>query len=91
MRASAQIAPVDSLIFFYVYRMTMALVVLPLLSSFIMQAFIALKDSASRSIDSRRSWERDIRQSIVYQRESSFIGRENSRDGGKTVVGKVAE
>jgi hypothetical protein len=60
MRASAQVAPVDSLFFFYIFRLTMTLVVLPLLNSFIIQSFIARKDRATATHIQVKDFEREM-------------------------------
>jgi hypothetical protein len=44
---AAKVSPVSSYLFFYTYRFIMSLIILPIMSSFIIQAFITRSDSSA--------------------------------------------
>lgn len=52
VQVAAKVSPASSYLFFYTYRFVMSLIILPIMSSFIIQAFITRSDSSNTTVDS---------------------------------------
>jgi hypothetical protein len=62
VQVAAKVSPVSSYLFFYTYRFIMSLIILPIMSSFIIQAFITRSDSSSTPVgaDSKAGGEENL-------------------------------